>query len=351
MAKVFIDRTILRVWLIPIALFFMVAIGSWQFGRVETPPVMSELPSVGTQALADEPIRPIPLRVELNPRKVTLGEKLFHDRQLSGDNTKSCASCHNLALGGTDGLTVSIGIDGNVGEINSPTIFNSSLNFKQFWDGRAETLEEQIEGPTNSLRELGSTWPDIIEKLKQSEEYQMLFATIYDDGITRENIKNAIATFERSLITPNSRFDRFLRGDRYAITTEEKRGYALFKSYGCASCHQGVNVGGNMFQKLGIFEDYFEKKENLSPVDLGRYNVTQDPRDRYTFKVPTLRNIAETAPYLHDGSAKTLEGAIQVMAKYQLGRQLSPDDTEAIVRFLHTLTGEYKGKLVSSEGE
>ena len=347
MTKVGCDRTIVRVWLIPIALFFLVAIGSWQFDRSNQPPEISQLPISRTDELVDEPIVPIPLQLALDPRKVELGEKLFHDRQLSSNNTISCASCHDLALGGTDGLVVSVGMNGQLGTVNAPTVFNSGFNFKQFWDGRADTLEDQIEGPANSLREFGSSWSDIIAKLKTSPEYTALFKQIYSDDIAREHIKDAIATFERSLITPNSRFDRFLRGEKTAITSEEQKGYSLFKSYGCASCHQGVNIGGNMFQKLGIFESYSNRKKKLLESDLGRYNVTKDVRDRYIFKVPTLRNIELTAPYLHDGSAKTLEEVIQIMAKYQLGRELSGEDTESIVKFLKTLTGKYKGKLLS----
>ena len=347
MTKVWCDRAIVRVWLIPIALFSIVAIGSWQFDRLNQPPDISQLPISRTDELVEEPIRPIPLQLALDPRKVELGDKLFHDRQLSRNNTISCASCHDLALGGTDGLVFSVGIDGHLGTVNAPAVFNSGFNFKQFWDGRADTLEDQIEGPANSLREFGSSWSDIIAKLKNSPEYTALFKQIYSDEIARENIKDAIATFERSLITPNSRFDRFLRGDKTAITSEEKQGYDLFKSYGCASCHQGVNVGGNMFQKLGIFESYSNLKKKLFESDLGRYNVTKDVRDRYIFKVPTLRNIELTAPYLHDGSAKTLEEVIQIMAKYQLGRELPGKDTESIIKFLNTLTGQYQGTMLS----
>jgi cytochrome c peroxidase len=296
---------------------------------------------------SDEPIQPLPLEVNLDRHKVDLGNQLFHDPRLSGNNTISCASCHNLNRGGTDRLVVSIGINDQKGILNAPTVFNSSFNFKQFWNGRADTLEEQIDSPIHSHREMGSSsWSEIIKKLKQSPEYKASFKSLYPDGITSDNIKNAIATFERSLITPNSRFDRFLRGDEKALSFSEKDGYQLFKSSGCASCHQGINLGGNLFQSLGLFGDYFKDRGNITEADLGRYNVTKDDRDRYVFKVPSLRNIAITSPYFHDGSIKTLVEAVKIMGKYQLGRELSEKDINSIVRFLIALTGEYQGELL-----
>jgi cytochrome c peroxidase len=296
---------------------------------------------------SNEPIRPIPLTIDLDPNKVSLGDQLFHDPRLSKNNKISCASCHNLERGGTDRLVVSIGINGQKGKVNAPTVFNSIFNFKQFWDGRAETLEEQIDSPIHNAREMGSSsWSEIIKKLKQSPEYVSLFKSLYADGITSDTIKDVIAEFERSLITPNSRFDQFLRGDEKALNLSEKEGYRLFKSDGCASCHQGINVGGNMFQSLGLFGNYFQDRGNITPADLGRYNITKDDRDRYVFKVPSLRNVAITAPYFHDGSVKTLTSAVEIMSQYQLGRELSKDEIEAIVKFLIALTGEYRGNLL-----
>jgi cytochrome c peroxidase len=228
--------------------------------------------------------------------------------------------------------------------INAPTIFNAGLNFKQFWDGRAVTLEDQIDGPTHASFEMGSNWPEIIKKLSKSPEYVVAFNESYADGIKSDTIKEAIATFERSLITPNSRFDRFLRGDHGSLTDEEKDGYRLFKSYGCASCHQGVNAGGNIFQKFGVMGDYFADRGKVTTADLGRFNATGDRADLHVFKVPSLRNVALTPPYFHDGSASTLTEAVEVMSKYQLGRRLPPEDVARIVAFLKTLSGEYKGK-------
>lgn len=290
-----------------------------------------------------EPIKPIPLEAQLDARKVALGETLFNETRLSHDNTISCASCHDLAKGGTDGKAHSIGIQNAGGSINSPSVFNSGLNFKQFWDGRAATLEEQIDGPVHSVVELGSSWPEIVGKLRATD-YAARFATIYRDGIQPQNIKDAIAQFERSLITPNSRFDKYLRGDDSALTAEEKAGYRVFKSHGCTSCHQGMNVGGNMFETLGAMADYFADRGNVTSADYGRFNVTGRETDRFVFRVPSLRNVALTAPYFHDGSMARLEDAVKAMGKYQLGEPLPPADIAQIVQFLKTLTGEYGGK-------
>jgi len=299
---------------------------------------------------AQEPILPIPASIELNQSKVALGKRLFHEVKLSVDDTLSCASCHDLLRGGVDRLKASIGVKGQVGEMNAPTVYNSGFNFVQFWDGRAKTLEDQIEGPVNNPGEMGSNWPLIVRKLAQDSTYVRDFKKDYKEGITQGSIKDAIATFERSLITPNSRFDQYLNGDPNAITASEKEGYRLFKDYGCVSCHQGKNVGGNMYQKLGVFRPFFNAKggphEYMKPHDYGRFNVTQREKDRYVFRVPSLRNVAITAPYLHDGILNTLEEVVAVMGEYQLGRNLSPKDIELIVQFLKTLTGQYQGELL-----
>ena len=288
----------------------------------------------------DEPIRPVPADMGTNPEKVSLGRSLFHDPRLSKDNTTACVSCHDLGSGGDDGLRVSVGVDGKLGSINAPTVFNVGLNFKQFWDGRASTLEQQIDGPVQSSVELGSLWPDVIEKLYVHESYPQRFESLYPDGITRHNVKDALAEYLRSLTTPNSRFDRWLNGDEDAINEFEKRGYALFKHYGCASCHQGANAGGNMFQVFGILNEYFKRRGDISQADLGRYNVTGNPVDRHSFKVPSLRMAALTAPFLHDGSAATLRDAVDAMFEFQLGRQAPDEDKQAIVAFIKSLAGE-----------
>ena len=291
-------------------------------------------------ARAAEPINPISDEIELNHDKVALGRALFHDPRLSKDGTVSCASCHNLRAGGGDGRRVSIGIDGKEGVINSPTVFNVGLNFKQFWDGRAKTVEDQIDGPIQSPLEMGSLWPEVVAKLYEHESYPGRFQALYPDGINRKNVKNAIGEFMKSLITPNSRFDQWLKGNEAALDAREKQGYALFKSYGCVSCHQGANVGGNMFQVFGVLNDYFKKRGNITEADLGRYNVTGNIADRHSFKVPSLRMAAYTAPYLHDGSAATLRDAVDAMFTFQLGREAPDEDKDAIVAFIKTLAGE-----------
>lgn len=298
-------------------------------------------PAAGVRA---EPIAPIPLTIALDARKVALGRKLFHEPMLSHDRSISCASCHPLAQGGMDGLPRSLGIGHQVGAINAPTVFNSGLNFRQFWDGRADTLENQIDGPMQAPTEMGSTWDEILLRLRRDPAYTAAFAAIYPAGVQREHVKETIAEFERSLLTPNSRFDRYLRGEPDALTGEELAGYAKFKNYGCISCHQGVNVGANMFQRMGVIRDYFADRGNITKADYGRFNVTGNEADRFVFKVPGLRNVALTAPYFHDGSAATLTDAVGVMAKYQLGRPLPAEDIAEIVKFLHTLTGELEGK-------
>jgi len=292
----------------------------------------------------DEPIQPIPEPIITQPKLVALGQRLFHDPRLSGDNTISCASCHSLLTGGVDQRAVSNGINGQRGNINSPTVFNSSLNIRQFWDGRALNLTEQADGPINNKVEMGSNWAQVIKKLKQDDNYVTNFNDIFTNGITARNIKTAIVTFENSLLTPNSRFDQYLLGSDNAITKDELTGYKLFKQYGCTSCHQGRAVGGNLFQKLGVMEEYFTNEKPLDQADLGRFNVTGLKTDRFVFKVPSLRNIELTAPYLHDGSAETLKDAVNTMITYQLGIDPIEKETQLIVKFLKTLTGEYQGE-------
>ena len=296
--------------------------------------------TVAERAGAGEPIRPVPAVPDADPEKVALGRALFHDPRLSKDNTTACVSCHDLSRGGDDGRVVSVGVDGKAGTINAPTVFNAGLNFRQFWDGRAETLVEQIDGPVQSPVELGSLWPEVITKLYAHESYPARFDALYADGITRANVKDALAEFMRTLVTPNSRFDRWLGGDASALDAHEKRGYALFKHYGCVSCHQGANVGGNMFQVFGVLNEYFRRRGNITDADLGRFNVTGNPADRHAFKVPSLRLAAHTAPYLHDGSAATLRDAVDAMFTFQLGREAPDADKEAIVAFIETLAGE-----------
>jgi cytochrome c peroxidase len=291
-----------------------------------------------------EPISPLPHSVVLPADKVVLGERLFHDARLSRNDTISCATCHDLARGGTDRRRFSLGIDGRVGTTNAPTVFNSGFDFVQFWDGRATSLEDQVAGPIHNPLEMASTWDQILAKLRADDDYRTRFAASYTDGITAANVANAIATFERSLVTPDSPFDRYLRGDSKALTADQREGYRRFKDLGCSSCHQGVNIGGNLFQRFGVMRDYFAGRTSQSSADQGRYNVTGREEDRHVFKVPSLRNVALTPPYFHDGSAATLEEAVAVMGRVQLDRELTDDDKRLLVAFLHSLTGKWQGK-------
>ncbi len=291
-------------------------------------------------------VRPIPVRLEHDPVKAALGEKLYNDKRLSADETLSCASCHDLAKGGCDNQAVSDGISGQKGGINSPTTFNAALSFVQFWDGRAPTLEAQAAGPPMNPIEMGSKgWPEIVAKLNKDAAFRTEFTNAYPQGFTPESITAAIAEYERTLLTPSSRFDRYLMGEDAALTPAEKRGYELFQSNGCATCHVGELLGGKSFERMGRHGDYFGSRGTpLTAADNGRYNVTKRESDRYSFKVPTLRNVARTHPYFHDGSKKTLREAVDAMAVYQTGEPLSDNDAGGIVSFLETLTGEYNGK-------
>jgi len=284
------------------------------------------------QSMAKEPIEPIPTHIDTNPKKVALGKELFFDRMLSKDRTINCASCHNLQEGGDDNLPVSFGIYGQKGPINAPTVYNAVFNFRQFWDGRAANLQEQAAGPIENPKEMGFNFKDLIQRLKNSP-YNAKFHTIYKDGITKKNITDAIAEYEKTLITPNSPFDRYLKGDKTALSKDQKEGYELFKTKGCISCHHGVNIGGNLYNKFGIFH-----KSNTN--NYGRYNVTHKEQDKYYFKVPSLRNIARTAPYFHDARTSSLTQAVYIMAKYQLGRKITKTEVAKIVAFLHSLNGE-----------
>lgn len=291
-------------------------------------------------AAPPEPILPLPDEAEVNMDKVLLGRSLYFDTALSGDGTVACATCHMLEHGGAEPRKTSTGIGGQVGPINSPTVLNSSYNFVQFWDGRAKDLQEQAAGPVENPIEMGAKWENVVERLKKNEEYMAAFAKLYEDGVTKDNATDAIAEYEKSLITP-SRFDAFLKGDAAAITDAEKKGYATFKEVGCTACHTGIIAGGTMFQKMGLVNDYFKDRGTaITEADLGRFNVTKKPEDKHFFKVPTLRNVELTSPYLHDGSRATLEETVKVMGKYQLGRDLTGAQVNSIVTFLKSLTGK-----------
>ncbi|MEA3406371.1 MAG: cytochrome c peroxidase [Pseudomonadota bacterium] len=277
--------------------------------------------------------------LNLNKAKVDLGNRLYHDTRLSGNGKLSCASCHGLAIGGDDNMAVSVGIDGQQGPINAPTVLNSGFNFKQFWDGRAHNLRNQAEGPVENPVEMGAKWEDVVPKIQSVQTYITLFDELYpNQGITKFTITDAIAEFERSLVTP-APIDDYLNGNDNALTSNQVAGYKLFQNYGCVACHQGVNFGSNMMQKFGALEAYFSD-QNESETDKGRFNLTNNAADRNVFKVPTLRNVELTAPYFHNAGAKTLDQAINIMGLNQLGRQIPDDERAKIADFLTSLTGE-----------
>ena len=307
--------------------------------QTDNPPALEEEAPLA----ATEPILPIPQSIEVDEEKVELGRKLFHDPLLSKDGVISCASCHLMDRGGADGRAYPIGVDGQKVGINSPTVFNLVYNFRLNWNGSGKTLYEQLDLPIENPKAMGASYDEILAKLEQSEEYQKLFSAVFEDGVSKRNFKDAIVEFEKSLITPNAPFDRWLRGDEGALSEDELEGYRIFKSYGCASCHQGVNAGGNLYQKFGVIGDYFADRGNVVKADLGRFNVTKKDKDKHVFRVPSLRNVALTAPYFHDGSGETLSDAVDVMAHYQLGRPLTTEEVSKIVAFLKTLTGELEG--------
>ena len=313
----------------------------WVFvgGRNHSQSPMEEEPSDRAVSDSLDALTPLHPMAGLAPERVLLGRGLFHDVRLSADQTLSCASCHDLAHGGVDGKRFSVGVRGAVGGINAPSVLNSGFSIAQFWDGRAASLEEQAAGPIHNPIEMASSWQQVMDRLGEDESLVVAFGKAYPGtGLSPTTIADAIATFERSLVTLDSRFDRYLKGEKQLMTPQEILGYRYFRQLGCISCHQGILVGGNMYQKFGVMEDYFAGRE-ITDADLGRYNVTRQDEDRHVFKVPSLRNVTLTAPYFHDGSAQTLAQAVTVMGRYQLGRELPEQQVAAIVAFLGTLEG------------
>jgi len=285
---------------------------------------------------ADEPIQPIEMPKNLDAGKVELGKKLYFDPRLSKSGWISCNSCHNLSMGGTDNLVSSIGHGWAEGPINAPTVLNASFNIAQFWDGRAKDLVEQAGGPIANPGEMASSHELAVEVLNTIPGYVAEFSEVYAAApITIDQVTDAIAEFERTLVTPDSRFDQWLKGDEDALTEQEVKGYELFKVTGCIGCHYGPSVGGGAFQKMGSFNRF----ETTNP-SIGRQGVTGERADRMRFKVPNLRNIELTYPYFHDGSVRTLEEAVNTMVWVQLNRRFSEEGTAKVVAFLKTLTGK-----------
>ena len=274
--------------------------------------------------------------------KVKLGKKLYFDNRLSKDNTQSCNTCHDLKTYGVDNLPTSPGNDGGLGTRNSPTVFNAALHMSQFWDGREPDVEAQAGGPILNPVEMAMPSEKIVEeRLSKIEEYNNLFTDVFpndENPISYKNIQNAIGAFERTLITP-SRFDDFIAGDPKALTDLEQEGLQLFISTGCVACHSGNVLGGNIYQKFGLYDDYW-KHTKSKKIDEGKFEVTKNENDKYVFKSPSLRNIEKTYPYFHDGSVSDLKEAVTIMAKVQLNKELTDNDLNALVAFLNSLTGE-----------
>ena len=300
---------------------------------------------------ANEPLRPIADSWEVDAQKAALGKLLYHDVRLSVDNTVSCASCHGLNTAGVDNKQFSEGVGKQLGGVNAPTVFNAVYNFVQFWDGRAVTLADQAAGPPlNPVEMASASFDEIIAKLKRDKHLTYQFKKAYPDGWSQANITNAIECFEKTLLTPNSRFDKYLRGDDDALTDEEEDGYELFKHYSCATCHVGPNVGGESYELMGLRKHYFaDRGLELTVEDNGRFKETGEERDRHRFKVPGLRNVALTWPYYHDGTKESLKEAVCDMGTYQVGVALTDEEEDKIVAFLNTLTGEYEGKLLTND--
>lgn len=293
------------------------------------------------QPLLAEPIRPLPAASAADPAlrfRVSLGRALFHDLRLSRDNNQSCTACHKLDKGGADGLARSLGPGGQPMRYNTPTIYNSTYNFRQTWTGAHSSIDGVLDHVfPPAVPSAISPWELVAARLTGDAAMSERFTRAYGEEASAAHVKDALQQYLHSLATP-SRFDRYLRGERQALSADEKAGYARFKSFGCVSCHQGINVGGNMYQKFGVMRP----PAPHAPIraDLGRYHHTRRMADRHLFRVPSLRNVALTAPYFHDGSVATLAEAVDAMFKYQLGRDAPAQDKELIVRFLHTLNGE-----------
>ena len=305
-----------------------------------------ETPNVDTDRL----VQPIPDSIATDEAKVALGHDLFFDGRLSGDGSIQCHTCHQLDKGGVDRLDTSTGIEGKKGPINAPTVFNAAFNFVQFWDGRAADLADQAKGPPTNPVEMGShSWDDIVARFEMDEEFKKEFKKEFlkeYPQVTKETLTHAIGEYEKTLITPNSDFDRYLKGDKTALTEQQVRGYELFKQHKCDTCHTGVAMGGQSYEYMGLYGDYFKDRGTpLTDADEGRFAQTKDPFDMHRFKVPTLRNVALTAPYFHDASAKELKDAVSAMLKYQSNvKQPAQKDVEDITSFLESLTGEFKGE-------
>ena len=307
-------------------------------------PVQAANKYIQNHIISDKPqksrlISPIPKKIlGLNPKKVSLGKQLFTDTRLSQSGF-SCTTCHSLSHYGIDQLETPVTTMKTRGIWNTPSIFNLVFQDSYMWNGRLNTLEEQILDVMSNKAHMNGNWKSTVHQLSNDANLKSQFTSIYKNGITQSNIIDALVNFEKSLITPNAPFDRYLQGDDNAISDDQKSGFILFNEYGCIACHQGTNIGGGLRAKLGIFVSPFDS-DNILERDLGLEAVTKNIKDRHIFRVASLRNVAKTAPYFHHGQVKSLESAVKKMAKYQLNRDIPDADTKLIVAFLQSLTGE-----------
>ncbi|CAH0526079.1 cytochrome-c peroxidase [Vibrio hippocampi] len=292
--------------------------------------------SYASLVTSDAPIQPILPYEEGDEDVIRLGWVLFRDTNLSSNNKVSCQSCHDLNTNGAEPLSVSIGVNG-VGKRNSLTVFNVAHNYRFFWDGRVNTLQDQIDGPVHDPVEMDSSWQKIVDYVTASNQYLALFARA-DLTPSEETIKHAMVEFMKSLTTMNAPFDQYLMGDSDAINESAVRGWQTFQSLGCIACHRGTNVGGGLVMQFGYFGVDSRGAERSN--DLGRFNVTSKQEDKHLFRVASLRNVAITSPYFHDGMTGSLDEAIKIMARSQLGKELEPDTVADIKAFLESLTGE-----------
>ena len=305
----------------------IVALGGLLLSAAPSRP-LDQLPE-STGTTEEEPITPVPEPPPLDPRKIKLGERLFSDPRLSRDNSRSCLSCHDVSTNGASTKRLDVGLGGSNLSLNTLTIFNATLSFRFGWEGKIRTIESDVKAALENPEIMGVSISELAEKLGADPDMRREFIAVYGSGPDARNIPDAIANFERTLVTPDSRFDRWLKGDAAALSADELNGYRLFKSLGCVSCHQGVNIGGNLLERHGIFHPLASPKPEI-------------------LRVPSLRNVTTTQPYFHDGSAQTLDDAVRKMGLAQLNSTLTDGEVKSIVAYLQTLTGTYRGAPVGA---
>lgn len=300
-------------------------------------------PFAVASSFRSEPITPIGWPAAITER-MQLGKQLFFDTRLSAANNYSCDSCHRVSSHGADGHKTAQRPDGSWMLLNSPTIFNLVYNHRFGWRGNIRNLHQHLQALFAKGSAMGLSTEKLLIKLAATE-YPKAFSKVYDDGLNERNLIDALVAYESALTTPSA-FDRYLLGEQEAISPAAAKGYVKFQQYGCISCHQGSNIGGNLYQKLGVMRAYYGEQRKAKSVDFGRYTLTQLERDKFFFRVPSLRNVSLSAPYLHDGSVETLPEVINIMAKYQLGVSIPEADVKLLIEFLESLQGHVHPELL-----